>query len=359
MIVAYDNIVFGLQRVGGISVYWAELLKRAQPEESVVIDSLHAERNLCWQPLSGRFPHRQRSKVPVNIERYLPVRKLPRSVDVFHSSYYRRAARPVPTVVTVYDFVYERFRSGPARHIHTYQKLFAIREAQRIICISESTRRDLLSFCGKEHSAKTTVIHLGVGGHYQHYPEARRALADLGYGFLESGRPYLLFVGERARYKNFEVAVEAMRLLPNYDLVTVGGPSWGPGDAALVKRIGVTNQVHAIGRVTESMLPLWYSGAHALLYLSSYEGFGLPVLEAAMCRCPVVAAHASSIPEVHGYPSFLLRELTATGVQSQVERLEEPAFRAELVHMCGAHASRFTWDRCWAQTQQVYSSARG
>ncbi len=78
----------------------------------------------------------------------------------------------------------------------------------------------------------------------------------------------------------------ALRGLSQYDLVVIGGEKWGPDDQALVSNNKVDSQVHVVGSVAQAELPLWYSAASALLYLSDYEGFGLPVLEAAHAFAP-------------------------------------------------------------------------
>lgn len=353
MRVAYDNVIFGLQRSGGISVYWGELLRRADPSDSSIIDPTNADRNPTWRATASRFPDRRRSRVPVQVDRYLPVLTVPRSAQVFHSSYYRVAAGALPAVVTVYDFVYERFRAGLPRLAHSAQKRAAVRGAGRVICISESARRDLLERYGSGLDHRTSVVHLGVGEQFRPVADARAQLTG-ERPFLRTGRPFLLFVGSRRHYKGFDAAVETVAMLPGYDLVAVGGEAWGPEDDALAARYRCADRVHAVGPVPGPDLPLWYGAAHALLYLSAYEGFGLPVLEAAMCDCPVVARNTSAIPEVHGFHDLLLDVPVAGEIAARLRALESDTYRARAARATREHASRFSWTRCWDETQRVY-----
>jgi glycosyltransferase involved in cell wall biosynthesis len=356
MPIAYDNIIFGLQRTGGISVYWSELLRRIDPAQSFIVEPRSAAENVTWKLVSSRFDVRVESMLPASIDRYLPVLPFPRRYEVFHSSYYRVPLSRTPSIVTLYDFAYERFRTGLARRLHSWQKRLAVKRSRRIICISESTRRDLLEYYGAEYDDRTSVVYLGVSEQFQERSDARAVLLAQGHTFLEAGRPYLLFVGGRRHYKGFDAAVEATARLSDYDLVVIGGEPWDDVDTAFVAKYGCVGTVHVVGTVLDDLLPLWYSAAGALLYLSSYEGFGLPVLEAAMCGCPVIAQNASSMPEVHGFPSLLLERLDSNEVAERVHDLEDSGLRQRVIEASRAHASTFTWERCWRETERLYDT---
>jgi mannosyltransferase len=188
------------------------------------------------------------------------------------------------------------------------------------------------------------------------------------FKFLAKERPFLLFVGSRRpnsrvshekSYKRFNLAVQALRTLNDFDLVVVGGEPWGAEDQDLVNRCNATNQVFVIGAVSEELLPLFYSSAHALLYLSDYEGFGLPVLEASQCCCPVIAQNKSSIPEVHGDPNFLLSLPDPDLVAEKVRALENELVRRATIEKGLGHAAKFGWDKTWAQTNEIYRELTG
>ena len=212
--VCLDCIIFGLQRVGGISNYWTKLIEFATASPHLSTRLLMPKRTLdaalpaAW----NGSPATWHERAPARFTRYVGSR-VPPGTDLFHTSYYRTPRSKVAAyVVSAYDFTYERYRSGLARLVHTQQKLASIRRADAVLCISESTRRDLLEYCPAADPTKLHVTHLGVD-HQAFFPEAQRVqgMADV-----------LLFVGQRDKYKRFDLAVEAVRQSPRLRLGIVG-----------------------------------------------------------------------------------------------------------------------------------------
>jgi alpha-1,3-rhamnosyl/mannosyltransferase len=122
-------------------------------------------------------------------------------------------------------------------------------------------------------------------------------------------------------------------------------------------RLGIGDRVRRIGYLEHRSLPAIYSGADAFLFPTHYEGFGLPLLEAMACRCPVVAARNSSTPEVTGGAAVLEPAQDADALAEGLLRvLEDEAFRRDLVERAAAHAAGFSWRRCAEQTLGVYRS---
>jgi mannosyltransferase len=339
--VQIDGIIYSLQRYGGITVYFNELLKRmkdgAAGECQVVLYEGSAA-NVEFLPAGAETR-------PIRVaERYRRCH-VPAQAGLFHSSYYRLPDRCVPVVTTVHDFIYERFASGPRKWLHSWQKFSAIRESQAVICISESTRRDLLHFLPDIRPERLHVVHNGVSS----------AFHPLDSETMNTGivRPYVLFVGARSGYKNFIPLVQAMAGLHDLDLVCVGGGVLTSQESALVKLHLDKRFMHFVS-VSDPRLNQLYNGAFCLAYPSAYEGFGIPVLEAMRAGCPVVAMNCSSIPEVAGEAAQLLPEASADALHAAISRLAQSGQREHYIQLGIQRATLFSWDRTFAETCKVY-----
>lgn len=350
-----DNIIFSLQRAGGISVYWSELWRRLLRDnvQATGIEARDTENNLFRQALPIPAGRLIRDPLPPRLGCYLSAHPVMGRHTLFHSSYYRPPAqRGIASVQTVYDFTYERYRSGPARWLHSVQKRRALREAQGIICISESTRRDLLEFFPEIPAERTRVIHLGYSDVFQplHFDEARRLIQP----HLVGGKTFSIYVGDRSAYKNFHVAVDAVGQLPGHFLVIVGGGPLKENDRVRLQSRLPGRWVH-VDKAPGALLNAFYNQAHALIYPSSYEGFGIPVLEAMAARCPVVAVATSSIPEAAGDAGLLVPVPEVDLVTEQLRRLDDPILRQTVIEAGTRQTQRFSWERCYEQTRRFYA----
>lgn len=341
-----DGIIYSLQRHGGITVYFNELLQRMKAEAAgdcqVVVHEGSAVN-------VGLLPSGYETRPTRVAERY---RRCPVSAQasLFHSSYYRLPERRIPVVTTVHDFIYERFASGPRKWLHSWQKFAAIRASHAVICISESTRRDLLQFLPDIRPERLHVVHNGVGSAFN--PLSPDAMPK------GAARPYVLFVGARAGYKNFLPLVQAMTGLRDLDLVCIGGGALTPLESELVQRQLDGRFAHHMG-VSDAQLNQFYNGAFCLAYPSAYEGFGIPVLEAMRAGCPVVAMNSSSIPEVAGDAALLLPEASPDVLREAISRFDQAGQRDHFRQLGLERAHHFSWDRTFAETCKVYSAARG
>lgn len=339
-----DGIIYSLQRHGGISVYFNEILQRIKSE--AVMDCkvvVHEGSAVNTQLLPPGYETRHNRWA----ERYrrCPV---PAQATLFHSSYYRLPDRNIPVVTTVHDFIYERFVSGPRRWLHSWQKFRAIRASQAVICVSENTRSDLLKFMPSIRPEQLHVVHNGVGNAFR-----PMSLDKTCSGIL---RPYVLFVGARSGYKNFIPLVQAMARFRDLDLVCIGGGSLKPQESEFVQRQLGTRFVHHL-RVSDSQLNHFYNNAFCLAYPSTYEGFGIPVLEAMQAGCPVISVNSSSIPEVAGEAALLLPEASPEALQSAIAKLEQSGQREHFRQLGIERAALFSWDRTFAETCKVYAAA--
>lgn len=342
--ITLDSIVFGLQRFGGISNYWAKLVEYVSADAELAGSQL-LPKHVTFREFDDAWIWRMpvlRETLDARIRRYLPA--LTSEGGVFHTSYYRLPRQHVDKyVVSVYDFTYERYRTGLARFIHTRQKLASIRRADAVLCISESTRRDVIEFCPEVDVAKLHVIHLGVDDKVFYQESA--APADVNVQTV-------LFVGQRGGYKRFDLAVEAVRQSPRLSLGVVG-PALTNDERELLKaRLG--SRWHEFGPVSTADLRRLYSSSFAFIFPSDYEGFGLPVLEAMACGCPVVAAALSSLPEVGGTAAFYAESQTGESYASALSALDSIAVREVAVSHGLVRAAEFDWLQTLQKTKAVY-----
>jgi len=351
-----DNIIFSLQKAGGISVVWYELLKRVLNDsdydarflENVNENIFRAKINIPKE-LILKNPL---SKFPLKIQRYLN----PNYVDakgIFHSSYYRIINNPrIVNVTTVHDFTYEYYRRGLPKWVHSYQKAEAIKRANKIICVSENTKNDVLKFIPNVQSSKIHVIYNGVDDTYRVISNPDKNLKDL---IPFSKNEFSLFIGDRkSGYKNFEVATRACKKIKT-PLVIVGGGFLTKVEASfLVNELGVNNFIHLKG-IENNQLNILYNNAFCLLYPSLYEGFGIPILEAQKAGCPVIAVNKSSIPEVIGPVSTLIENPTVENIVEMMLQLKNYSnFTTRQIEIGLVNSSRFSWDKCYQETKQVY-----
>jgi mannosyltransferase len=337
--ISFDGIIFSAgNRLGGISVYFRELLQAAAVTEemqAIVHDSKIKPKELCIRP-------EQLAYRPARfLERFRALNDLPEGV--LHSSYYRVSMQPrVRNIVTVYDFTYEKFSHGIAALVHSRQKRAAILNADAVICISHNTRRDLLQILPNYPEEQVFVTHLAASAHFRPLHTVPTTL---------TGKPFALFVGSRSHYKNFGMAVRALKYLPDTALVCVGGGNFSPEEKSMLEQTLPDRFVHA-GPVSGEQLNEFYNGAVCLLYPSLYEGFGIPPLEAMQAGCPFVAINKSSIPEVAGDAGILIDgsepQLLSDAIRECIAR------RSELRARGLAQAAKFSWQKTFLETQAIY-----
>jgi len=265
------------------------------------------------------------------------------------------------TVVTIHDVGFQKF-------LEQYQRRwwrlyggrisnFAARASTHVIAVSESTKRDLIEKLGVAPD-KITVVYEGVD-HEKFRPKADQPLAG------KVDREYLLFVGTVQPRKNLVRLIDAFSSLssrfPNLDLVIAGKEGWLANEIyAAPKDFGVEKEVKFLGYVPTDKVVSLMNGARALVFPSLYEGFGLPVLEAMACGCPVVTSNISSLPEVAGEAGILVDpysvEDIARGI-SQVLELKGKA-RQITIEQGIKHAKKFTWRKAAEETIEVFESLR-
>jgi glycosyltransferase involved in cell wall biosynthesis len=287
----------------------------------------------------------------------LALRRL--SPDVLHGMAF---ALPVAwggrSVVTIYDLSFIRYpqRLSAARraYLRTFTRLSA-RRAHRLIAISESGKREIEALLGVQ-AGRIHVAPPGVREIFQPVDES------IVQNFrIQRGLPprYILHVGTLEPRKNLDTLLRAYARLPQrheVQLVLVGGKGWQTeGIFALIDSLDLRDNVVFPGFVPDDELPMWYAAADLFVYPSVYEGFGMPIIEAAAMGTAVIAADTTSLPEAAGPGGVLLPPLKADAWAAAMARLLDDANeRRAVAAEVQAHARRYTWAQTAARTVEAY-----
>ena len=344
--IIFDNIIFSLQKAGGISVVWQKLLQNILNNSYVdfkCIEYPKSDDNIFRKDIIIPEDKITLHSGPAIIKRYFSPALDITEPSVFHSSAYRVHEHPlIKNVTTVHDFTYEVAVTGLKLKVHKWRKYRAIYGSDVIICISKNTANDLIKYCPNVDKNKIRIVYNGVSESYK--PEDNRD-DDL--------KDCILFVGARDSYKNFLFTAEAIATT-NYKLLICGAPLNEREQSLLELALG-RNRYKYLGRVSDEELNHLYNSVHCLAYPSSYEGFGIPVLEAQRAKCPVIALNASSIPEVMGPKDFLMQELSIKEFQKRLIELESPNVRQLLVEEGFDFSQKFSWNKMAAEYVEIYN----
>lgn len=364
MRVAFDQQVFLLQEYGGISRYASSLagqLSKMNNVEARIIAPLHFNHHLSvlpnritWGLRIPRIPKIFRLVSPVSKVLARQAMTLFRP-DIVHETYYSTDAfLPLGArrVITVYDMISERFSSEFGGNQFSYIKKAAISRADHVMCVSDSTRRDLIELFGVA-AERTSVIYIG-------YEELTRP-AVAGTESQNGACPYLLYVGKRGGYKNFSALVQAFAsssyLRKGFSLMCFGGGAFTPVELAFFQQLKLSDEHVCQISGDDEMLALTYMNAAAFVYPSLYEGFGIPPLEAMSLGCPVICSNTSSIPEIVGDAGEYFDPVNIESMRASIEAvLQSSCRRKELVAKGHVRRSLFSFQRCANETLDVYRS---
>jgi len=347
--VIIDLTIFSIQKLGGISVVWSEYLKRLKDYDDnlnyLLINPVNNNVIANKLDLCG---YKVRSVKPRGVvSKYLPFLMVGNKNDVLHTSYYQWYPLYVGTkIVTLHDFMHEKFAPFKSRILHNILKFLSLNSADIIICISEATRNDLKEIYPRIYKKKDVrVIENSAGEDF--YPD--KSSPELSN--------YFLWVAGRSGYKNFNYALNILGYLKDqgriYELAVVG-PALTEEEISLANTLGVLNQIKVFSDVSTDDLRSMYSNALAFLYLSKYEGFGLPILEAQKCLCPVIALENPASLEVGRESILYLPDGEEEKVLEIIEIIEDSVPREELVNTGLENSKRYDWDKSVKQLVDVY-----
>lgn len=361
MRVLYDSIVFSDQTFGGISRYFVELMNNL-PDRWKYDLSLLASENAYLSLLRNpqrhiglkHFPeHRKLYKL---INGYSDRSKLRRgNYDIFHTTgftpYYLGMAKS-PVVITVHDMIYlDNHRSGNLKKEVFENVERTILTADHIIAISRNSRRELLERFPAIPECRVSVVHHGVDIPPENPPKP---------AWLPER--YILFVGQRGGYKNFDIFFEAFSRLAAKDdtlqLVCTGRP-FSRSELEKIASHGLLGRVSSRFVKSEEMAAV-YAAALCFVFPSKREGFGMPILEAFASRCPVILSDTSCFPEIAGEAGVYFNPDSIDEIEKKIASvIYDGHYRQEITARGMKALDNYSWQKTAAATAEVYDKVIG
>ncbi len=370
MQVTIDGIAFESQTHGGLSRLYSEILPRmGDIDPALHIELLSANRIRRPLPIG---PHIDYGKI-LPLEKVLKpsqafglarlrvrdlaldLRQYEDETGIWHSTFFTRPRKwRGPVVVTVLDMIHERFPelfTGWHNDYFREKKRQEILNADAIICISETTKTDVQTFY-KVDAEKLYVTTLA------HSPAFRQLSPAPRHQDLQIAKPFLLFIGKRANYKNADMLLSAYSRWPQrgkVDLVFVGA-QWSQVEIQRLTTLDIVDNVHALSNVNDELLCQLYNAALAFVYPSLYEGFGIPLLEAMACGCPIVASDIPTSREIAvDYPTYF-GPLQEEELIAALEKMWTSSNNLEHQRRGRERARQFSWQKTSERTLIVYQA---
>jgi glycosyltransferase involved in cell wall biosynthesis len=378
--VLFDYQAFEKQRFGGVSRYFSALINQLEKTETTQVilpigrfENEHLRQLSRFKNARGLMFSESRRRQPfirkifsafdlVNptSNRNLAIRSLKgQDFDIFHPTYYdpyfENYVGSKPVVVTVHDMIHEIYSEHlPNDRKTSMRKASAIRAADAIITVSENTKRDLIRILSIPAN-KIHPIHLANSLQPQLTKPA---------GLPELPKRFILFVGSRSTYKNFLFFLRALipLLIDQTDLCLIaaggyeGKTAFNAEEMDIIQSNQLEKRVQTVA-VDDASLAYLYGVAECFVFPSLYEGFGIPIVEAFACGCPVVASATSSLPEVGGEAALYFNPLDADDMLQQVATVVNSIELQRSMRAKGHEkVKEFSWEKNAKQTLEVYQS---
>ena len=326
---------------------YADSFQAQYPDKTITVDSAlspdrgftgHIKRILWYQTVLNQQLKRQ-------------------PADLFFSPVYEGIFFPhVPQIVTVHDLIPLKYPelSPKWKYYYLYALPFLLKQSQRIICVSEYTKQDIVSNY-KLNPESIAVVYNGYDRDL-FFPQPNESIRRK-YNLDK----YLLYVGDMRFYKNLSRTLEAFDRLPlkDYQFVITGKKDdfFYPEIERQTAQLSAKERIIFLDYVPTEDLPGLYSMAQSLVFASLYEGFGLPVLEAMACGCPVITSRSTSIPEVGGDSVFYVDPYNVDDIaQGMYQILTKVELRESLRHKGIKRSQLFSWDKTAKDILDIFSN---
>lgn len=372
MKIIVDPQIFLIQTYGGISRYYTEIFKRISKYEntevkipiiftnniyindSQLITENHSFKKMVFTLLK-KMGISTRKKIKKSnqklLDSVLQKEKFDLFIPTYFNSYFLPKINDTPFVLTVYDMIHELFPQyfeNDTFEVVKYKKEL-IHKATKIIAVSENTKKDILKIYPSIDQNKIKVIYHGNSIQVNH---------DIQ---INVPGKYILFVGSRDNYKNFKLLTESIKSLlvqdSNLFLICAGGGKFNSDEESFLVNMGLQKKVLQLS-FDENQLGKIYNKARCFVFPSEYEGFGIPVLEAMACQCPIILTNNSSFPEVAGNAGLFFKLNDKIDLKNKIKSIiDDEALREKHIKLGNEQIKLFNWEEKAAQCYSLYQEA--
>ncbi len=355
----FDYRIFFLQKYGGISRYFNELSNYI--ENSAIVAPININHYLKNNKKSISFLNLK--KIP----RYTV--KIIEKINDYSTDYYIDKIKPSIThltyfqnkmkikkrgaiIITVYDLIHEKFYES---YGHTKMKKIKqnyIDNADFIICISENTQKDLIDIYDVDPS-KTSVIYLGTNENLI----KNESSLELDNKYIHNR--YILFVGDRKRYKNFDLLLNAYAnsriLKENFNLVCSGGGNFNKEEIKKILSLKLNFEKVINIQASDNELTNLYKNSSVFVFPSKYEGFGLPALEAMRNKCPTMLSDTQVFKEIFKNNTIYFDQNHFEDLKIKLEKLLfDEITKKKMILDAYEFSKKLSWENCAVQTKKIY-----
>lgn len=364
MRIFFDHQIFAFQNYGGISRYFVEVINKLHkyPDVSLKFPTLFSNNEYLTdnkviksKPFFRNYNMKGKGTLMMKLDTSLTQLAMRKNdYDIFHPTYYHPyhlGVNKKPTVVTCYDLIHEIYIQDDKRSLDMKKRV--LERADKIFAISKHTKSDLIKFYNIPEE-RVEVVYLA---------NSLEPTSSPSFIPADKKNRYLLYVGNRNLYKNFTVFLKAIAPILHKSkdlyLFCAGGGKFNKEEHELFNALRIENQIEQYPGSNDSLYTL-YSNAIAFIYPSLYEGFGIPLLEAMSCGCPVLASNTSSLPEVGGDAALYFEPKDEESIRFTIERLiNDTQLQNDLKQKGSERAKEFTWEKTALQSHALYKKLIG
>ena len=267
--------------------------------------------------------------------------------------------KKLKVVVTIHDLAFKIFPDYfPENDLVKLNRLsdYAVKNADRLIAVSESTKKDILKFYPEVDAGKIAVIHHGYDCELFSDHISMHAQNEILSELEIQNSKFILYVGAIQPRKNLGTLIAAFEKIKkthgDFKLVLAGAPAW-QAEATLdaIAASPHNNDIIVTGTLPFDHLPVLYRSAAVFVFPSLYEGFGIPVLEAMATGVPTILADNSSLREVGGEAAIYFETENPENLSEKIDSvLSDDALRSSMIEKGLRHSANFSWEKCAAKT---------